>query len=338
MAHSNLVQGCVYVTDNSGTLMALSMETGAKLFSKKFTEELGTDISGVGVHDGVVVAESHGLSGGGAFAVAGMNASNGDLLWEFPSDDQLWNFMPMFTDTETFVFQDKKGGAYHYGLKDGKRIWKSGYAPSSNDDMTDGLTMLADGKVYTVHSDGQCCKANQAANLRAYDLSSGEEVWKQDFSHPANSQPVVGHLGHGSGLSEKLALVMPIGAQPVGEFANYRSSIAAFDAETGAPIWEWKPPDYIDKLVAGDFERIQHGTMCLPNPYGSPSIDARGTVYTGHFNGIIYAIRDDNGDNIIQDSEVSKFDTGAGFSHGGVAFAPGMLAIPSCDGLYVFKE
>lgn len=333
-----LYEGAVYVTTNSGTLVVLSMETGKQLWSKKYTDNLGTDISGVGVHNGVVVCESHGGPDGGAFGVAGMNASNGDLLWDVPTDDQLWNFMPMFTDHDTFVFQDKKGGAYHYGLKDGKRIWKSGYAASSNSDFTDGLTMLAGDKVYTVHSDGTCCQANQAANLRAYDLSSGQEAWMQAFPHPANSQAAVGHLGKGVGLSENLAVVMPIGAQPAGQLNVYGSSIGAFDANTGAPIWEWNFPAYVNSFVAGDKERMKHGTLCLPNPYGSPSIDGSGTVYTGHFNGFIYAIRDDNGDNIIQDSEVSKFDTGAGFSHGGVALAPGMLAIPSCDGLYVFKE
>mmetsp|Transcript_87957 Transcript_87957/g.272400 ORF Transcript_87957/g.272400 Transcript_87957/m.272400 type:complete len:212 (-) Transcript_87957:116-751(-) len=155
---------------------------------------------------------------------------------------------------------------------------------------------------------------------------------------PANSQAAVGHLGRGSGVSDRLSVVMPIGAQPVGILDDYKSSIVALDAKTGEKEWEFAFPDYIDILVAGDRTRHEHGTLCLPNPYGSPSIDARGTVYTGHFNGYIYAIRDDNGDGVIQDSEVSKFDTGAGFSHGGAALAPGMLAIPSCDGLYVFKE
>merc|ERR1719401_3157109 len=204
--------------------------------------------------------------------------------------------------------------------------------------MTDGLTTVSHGKVYTVHSEGMCCKANGKANVRAYDLETGVQLWEQDFEHPANSQPAVGYLGQGDGLSTRLAVVIPIGAQPAGEFNSYASSISAFDAQTGEPIWQWTPPVWVDKWVAGDGTRISHGTLCLPNPYASPSIDARGTVYTGHFNGMIYAIRDDNGDGIIQDSEVSKFDTGAGFSHGGAVIGPGILAIPSCDALYVFKE
>lgn len=333
-----LYKGVVYVSDNNGTMCALSMKTGRTIWSKRFTPALGTDISGVGVHNGIVVTESHGEPGGGAYAVIGMDAANGDTLWEFPVEFQLWNFMPMFTGQDTFVFQDKRGGAYHHNLKTGQRVWKTGYDARPSSDFTDGLAMLADGVVYTVHSDGACCRANQPANLRAYDASTGTELWKRDFPHPANSQAAVGHLGRGSGVSDRLSVVMPIGAQPVGILDDYKSSIVALDAKTGEKEWEFAFPDYIDILVAGDRTRHEHGTLCLPNPYGSPSIDARGTVYTGHFNGYIYAIRDDNGDGVIQDSEVSKFDTGAGFSHGGAALAPGMLAIPSCDGLYVFKE
>jgi outer membrane protein assembly factor BamB len=318
-------------------MYALSMRTGEVLWSRKFTEHLDTDISGVGVRLGVIVTESEGYQGGGAAAVCGLNATTGEELWKFQTEGILWNFMPMFTDNDTFVFQDRAGGSYHHRLSDGARIWKAGYAPKQ-DDFTDGMTMLADGVVYTTHSDGTCCQADQSATLRAYDLSSGRQLWNQDFGHPINSQPAVGHLGKGAGLSERLAVVMPVGAQPALRPATYRSSIAVFDAKTGAPIWEYTFPDYVGALVAGDGERLQHGTMCLPNPYGSPTIDARGTIYTGHFNGFIYGIRDDNGDNIIQDSEVIRFNTHAGFSHGGIAIAPGMLAIPSCDGLYVFKE
>mmetsp|Transcript_135907 Transcript_135907/g.290465 ORF Transcript_135907/g.290465 Transcript_135907/m.290465 type:complete len:459 (-) Transcript_135907:86-1462(-) len=337
----SLYEGAVYTTSKHGQLVVVSMQTGKLLWSRKFTNALGTDISGVGVHDGVVVAESHMPEGGGATYVTGMDATHGRLLWQFPVEATLWNFMPMFTEDDTFVFQDSAGGSYHYSLKDGKRIWKTGFLPSPNGDMTDGLTMVADGVVYTVHSDGPCCAPNGPANLRAYDLNNGELLWQRDFSHPANSQGAVGHLGQGAGLSKRLAVVMPIGAQPgphaFPDAAEFNTSIAAFDAKTGAPIWEWTPPEFFGTLAQGDEQRSHHGNLCFPNPYASPTIDARGTVYTGHFNGVIYAIRDDNGDNIIQDSEVSKFDTGAAFSHGGAAIAPGMLAIPSCDTLYVFK-
>lgn len=333
-----IADGKLYTTDNSGKAYALSMETGERLWEAHFTDTIGMDISSVAVFDGVLIATGKAEKGGGSAVVAGLSADDGGLLWEFRADSRLWNTMPMTTGNGTFIFQDQVGGVYHLRTQDGHQLWKAGYSGPWARDFTDGLAMVKDGVVYAVHSDGDCCFANQPASVRAYDLASGAELWMQRFPHPVNSQPVVGHLGKGVGLSDRLVVVVPIGAQPVGFTDSFNTSIGVFDAKTGEPVWEWVFPTWHDKFVAGDAERQAHGTLCLPNPYGSPSIDARGTLYVGHLNGKIYAIRDDSGDGAIQDSEVSRYDTGAGFSHGGAALAPGMLAIPSCDGVYVFKE
>jgi len=338
-----LHDGKLYVTSNEGKATALDMETGTALWTSDYTKALGTDISGVAVTDGLMLCESAGNPGGGAGAVAALDLKDGHKVWEFQTSSQLWNFMPMITGNGSFIFQDQIGGVYHLRTRDGKLLWHSGYSGPWANEMTDGLAMVADGLVYAVHSDGLSITDKQTANLRAYDLATGKEVWNQLFQHPANSQPAVARLGKGPGLSDRLAVVMPIGAQPLPEQGksfgySYDSSISAFDAKTGELIWEYTPPRYGFQFVAGDLQRFLHGTLCLPNPYGSPSVDARGTVYTGHFNGMVYAIRDDNGDGKIEENEVSKYNTGAGFSHGGAVIAPGTLAIPSCDGLFVFRE
>jgi len=336
-----LANGKLYISENSGDIVALSMLTGTELWRAHFSSGLGSDVSGVAVHQGVVLTESEfvPVETGGAKLVVGLDADDGHKLWEFHADSRLWNFMPILTDNDTFIFQDQVGGVYHLRVADGRRIWKSGYEGAWAYDFTDGLAMVKDGVVYAVHADGPCCFNHQRATLRAYDLATGDPLWKQDFAHPVNSQPMVGYLGRGAGLAERLAVVMPVGAQPIGQFDTYLSSISTFDAKTGEPLWSWTPPPWLGSFVAGDEQRLKHGgPICLPNPYASPSIDARGTVYVGHFNGNVYAIRDDDGDGTISDMEVSRYDTGAGFSHGGAALAPEMLAIASCDALYVFKE
>jgi len=335
-----LEDGKVYATANNGTLLVLSMESGRTLWSSKFTTSIGTDISGVAVHDGVVITESLGSPGGGAARVAGLDARDGRKLWEFGTSSQLWNFMPIDAGNGSFVFQDQIGGVYRLRTADGTRLWHSGYKGPWAAEMTDGMPMVSDGVAYAVHSDGPCCKPYGTADLGAYDLATGSLLWRHRFPYPANTEPVIARLGRGAGLTERKAVVVPIGAQPVGDSDEklYPSGVRAIDARTGESLWEWTFPTWDFPLVRGDFERSQHGTICLPNPYGSPSVDARGTLYVGHFNGMLYAIRDDDGDGAIQASEVSAFDTGAGFSHGGAVIAPGMLAIASCDGLFVFKE
>mmetsp|Transcript_91063 Transcript_91063/g.202165 ORF Transcript_91063/g.202165 Transcript_91063/m.202165 type:complete len:473 (-) Transcript_91063:32-1450(-) len=337
----SLRNGTVYTTTELGHVVALSMETGQELWSSKFTQITGPEISALAIEDNVIIAESLSKLTGGGKKLAGLDATDGHKLWEISPDNQLWNVMPMATGNGTFIMQDQAGGVYHIRAKDGHRIWKSGFSGEWGQYWSDGMAMLADGVVYAVHSDGglKDLAPTETSNICAYDLATGQKIWRQDFPFPTNTQAAVGYLGKGAGLSDRLSVVVPIGAQPIPTKWTYNSSIRVFDAKTGAPQWEWTPPTYRGGFVPGDVEDILHAKLpCLPNPYGSASIDARGTVYLGHFNGKIYAIRDDNGDGRIDDSEVSEFYTGAGFSHGGVAIAPSMMAIASCDTVYVFED
>ena len=79
---------------------------------------------------------------------------------------------------------------------------------------------------------------------------------------------------------------------------------------------------------------------CLPNGWSAPTIDAEGTVFVGHEDGNFYALRDMDGDGtIFGDDESQIYDTKAAFAgSSSPAVAPGILAIASCDSLFVFKK
>jgi len=122
--------------------------------------------------------------------------------------------------------------------------------------------------------------------------------------------------------------------------APWPTSVVGLDAATGALQWQWSPPDWLRATNAGDEEGFfpRMGGICSPNPWSSPSQDASGTIYLGHLSGEFYALRDANGDGLIDATEVSSYRTGSAFSNPGPALGPGLLAVADCDTLYVWSE
>lgn len=129
------------------------------------------------------------------------------------------------------------------------------------------------------------------------------------------------------------------------------NALVALDADTGQDIW-WVVEEPWDRYaMAGDEERFiermkraqaspeTHDTMCLPDNQGVPLIAGDGTVYaaSGH-TGDLASIRDDDGNGVVDASEISIFGTGIGFRNG-PSLAPGMLVAAPCWGpMYVFKD
>jgi len=118
----------------------------------------------------------------------------------------------------------------------------------------------------------------------------------------------------------------------------------ALDAETGEYRWSYEPPPFSSLGVRGDdaevvrrFMQKHDSPWCLPDSWSQNTISGDGTVYAGHQDGYLYAVRDENGDGKISSAEVSRHDLGSAFqaSH---AIAPGMFAAAPCDGgLYVWR-
>lgn len=119
--------------------------------------------------------------------------------------------------------------------------------------------------------------------------------------------------------------------------------IHVFDAETGEPSWQWKGPVGRRWMATGDEEayvaRVNKlRTVCWPTPWNAARIGADGTIYVGNENGVFYAIRDANGDNVIDDAtEVSSYSTGSNFPSCGSAHAPGMIVVANCEAVLAWK-
>jgi len=333
-----LMDGMVFMSQTFGSVYALSAQTGDLLWRTRLAKFNAADNGFVMGHEGVLVVA------GGAYLefnpfVSGVNASDGTEIWRFRTDAPIWNFAASFPDDGTLVFQDLEGRAYRTRLREGTLIWKAGGVPGT---WTDGTATLgANGVVYAVavHAAYGQARAETPGELSAYRLSDGHLLWRIQVQFPPNNAPAVGKL---YGMSN-LSVVQPLGQQVL---QGAPTAVAAFDAETGKMQWRYEGPRQQGILQAGDgpgiLERLLNGVrpLCLPNPWGAPVIDAAGTVYLGNQEGLFMALRDVDGNGVIDGpEEVSGYDTGACFGgSAGPSVAPGRIAVASCDTLFVFRS
>mmetsp|Transcript_69427 Transcript_69427/g.214575 ORF Transcript_69427/g.214575 Transcript_69427/m.214575 type:complete len:584 (-) Transcript_69427:95-1846(-) len=342
-----LHKGALYGTTADGYVYALSMLTGKELWLKRVAYR-NADKGVVQAHSDMVIvsADAEDLHSPHAAntMVLGLNSNNGTVMWEFKPDAPVWNFLALFVGDakrQTFVFQDREGRAYRNYLSTGKVKWKNGGRTGS---WTDGAAMFGNRMVYTVTLHGCCCGPcddeepvamgdKTGGMLSAYRILDGSLVWKQKVWRPPNVIPAVGKLFE----TGRDVVVMPIGRQ-CGPLSP--SDLFVFDATTGENLWHMSAGRNPHLACAGDLEGIEyrrsHGLRerCNAASWSAPSIDKQGTIYTGNQDGNFYAIREQDGGGQF----VSYVDTGAAFGSPGSAHAPGMVAVTSCDGLFVFKR
>ena len=173
--------------------------------------------------------------------------------------------------------------------------------------------------------------------LSAYDLN-GTLKWKITTPRPPNNAPAIGKVQGWSGLS----VILPICKQVM---QGATCEVQAYDANTGGLRWVFHGPKQTGPLQAGDFEGMVDRTTsgvrpaCLPNGWSAPSISSDGTVFVGNENGPMFALRDaDRDGRVVGNDEVSSFDAKAAFSgSASPAIGNNLLAVASCDTLFVFK-
>lgn len=306
--------------------------------------------------------------------VCSLNASTGATLWEYASDRVIWNFLPMFPGDDTFVFQDCHGGIYRMGIHDGQTRW---YNPPVQGEysFTDGGTILGPGgtTAYTCSSLDQGQESTGGA-LRAYRVSDGKLLWDRVLPNPCTSWPAanadeslvvvpVGSLPSSRPAAfeltpewfpEPLRVALHRLSIWFGEHQQWlwwqpsrKTAVHAYDARTGEqrwlfddiPPWKYFASKGDEEQFLERFKFVPKRIVCGPATWGSPTISGDGTVYVGHISGMLYAIRDANGDGKIDSkTEVSTLDMGTATLHPGSAFAPGMMVYASCDRVFVFRS
>ncbi|CAE7730277.1 bamB [Symbiodinium pilosum] len=310
----SLHDGKVIGSDTKGNVVALDMETGKVVWKSKVAKEIGQDNGFTMAKGGVALAacdwRNPGPKGEANHRIQALNASTGNLMWSYEPDNPVWNFLPLFVDDGDFVFQDLTGKAYRVDLHTGNVLWKNGGLDGT---WTDGGAAVGNGMVFTVHNNEKApldgLTEFNPGTLSAFNLKTGDLVWKVVTPRPPNNAPAVGKVRNLDGLS----VVMPVCQQVV---PGSNCDVHVYSADNGNLQWVFHGPQQTGLLQAGDMEGLAFRTargvrgMCLPNGWSAPSIDAEGTVFVGNEEGNLYALRDVDGNGVIYgDDEMQSFDT-----------------------------
>jgi outer membrane protein assembly factor BamB len=341
----SLLDGRMHFTTLDGRVWAISMKTGKEIWQTKVCHAINQDNGFVSAHEGVVLAATDKDKINPAEAsgyVRALNATTGEIMWSYHPAAPVWNFLASFPDDGTVLYQDVQGKAYRHELKTGKLLWRNG-GERVYGCFSDGSPILGNnGIFYTVGAYAERMPLPppfpHTGFIEAHNVSDGTLIWKADTPMPPNNVAAFGVLpGH-----SKPSLVQPGGYQGL---KGGPTGVWAYDAATGERQWSWTGPSRCCDHQAGEAEgkkdRLAHGASegYITNPFSAAIMDADGTVYLGHEDGKFFALRDVNGDGVVSgEGEVSSFDTGAAFAgSSSPAIAPGMLAVATCDSLYVFR-
>lgn len=335
-----IYEGKVYASDTMGSVRALDMQNGKRVWMTKVSGDIGQDNGFNMVHHGVLFTAAGFTAappqGNANKYVKALNASSGEILWTYQPDMPVWNFLALFPDDGSLVFQ--AGGLSGTWTDGGAALGPNGLMYAVNNNHPPGPL----GGQFGVPD-----PPTVPGTLSAYDVSDGSLKWRVTTPRPPNNAPAVGRVYGWDGLS----VVVPICQQV---FQGATCDVNAYNANTGELRWVFHGPTQKGLLQAGDLEgfatraAVLNGTggvppgprvMCLPNGWSAPTITADGTVFLGNEEGPFFALRDADGDGrVLGEDEVSPFQTKAAFSgSSSPAVAPQMMAIASCDSLFVFK-
>jgi len=334
---ASILDGRVHFTTLDGRFWAVSMRTGEELWSRVVCEAINYDNGFVAAHGGVVVAASDAtfkIDRESNTVVRAVNATDGSPLWAYEPEAPLWNFLASFPGDGTVLYQDFRGMAYRHRLLDGALIWKAGGRDGS---WTDGGPLLAGNGVFYAVS-ARMEEMGLPGAMQARLVSDGSLLWEACLPLPPNNEPAFGTpAGHG-----RPAVVQPGGWQGT-RFGP--TGVQALDAETGELQWSWQGPSQAHHRQRGDAEGVEERRRAgasetyVTNPFSAAAMDAAGTVYLGHEDGLFFGLRDSDGDGFVAGpGEVFSFDTGAAFvGSSSPVVVPGLLAVANCDTVFAWR-
>lgn len=327
---------CVVTSD--GFAWSLNISDGHTVWKQKIGDAVGGDTASILVGEGTVViavqkpTDPLAFFGGNNLLVA-LDASTGSTKWTYRPQIMVYNALMSFVN-DTLVFADEIGHVLALRLSDGQRLWSmSTFHLLEIPQMTTGGAVLSrDGERVYVNSDFQYDRTTQG-RITALNVRNGRKLWSRDFVNESYVAPGVGPIQIGSKMTE--AVILALGPNPDLPVLHPRVDpkpglLLALDAETGETLWSFELPTW-NGPAAGD--TLAH--VCLPDAYCTPTIGGDGTTYIGFQNGVLYALKDSNGDGALTGSEVSSFNLGNAFQ-GSSGIGPGMLVSTPCNSMHVW--
>jgi len=356
-----LMDDSIYLATETGRVISVDAETGHVRWNASVGDQGSVDTWSMSASDGTILASTKGAAadmGGGRLVALD---TSGVQLWQFSEiSPPTFNVMPAIVRDPSsgdmvVVFDDSGGNVYKLSLATGQLIWKAAGAYTSNYPGfgTGGSIVGPDDTVYVTSNEGWDDGPPDAMTIMgperrvqqglvaAYALGSGALKWSVNLGENCDAQngPAIGPL---DGPGSPLRVVVAVG--PVPDLADepgpakgehgvpYPAQTIALDAETGAIVWRYDMPTW-HGAAAGDGLDPAH--VNFPDSSANAAIGGDGFVYVPHEDGVVYAMRDDDGDGVISAGEVTSHDFGYSFQ-GSPAIAPGMLAVAPSNGLAVW--
>ncbi|CAJ1384628.1 unnamed protein product [Effrenium voratum] len=343
----------------AGKAFAVDRHTGKEIWQTQLAEKAGQDVGYPIACEGVFLATADTtgrdtmpfeITPGGNRRLFGLSVATGQKLWDYATDECLYNSAPLCPGDGSTVIMDKTGSLYRLSLQTGEAIWKQAARDSQHSSTDGGAGLGPNGLVYTCSNYGNATGGvHEPGVVRAYHVETGHLEWEHLLPEPCCTFPAVGRI-----KGELLVIVTP-GAFP-SDFAAKPGSVLALDAATGQPRWEFNGASVF--FSRGDVKRLELGmenttnlrAICLPAQWSSPVITGDGSVYVGRSDGNIYVVhgpKDGTGllesdwPGLVTDAETGVqaqvFHVGSAPVHGALAFAPEMMAFATCDSLYVWR-
>lgn len=334
-----LYNGNIYVLTNDSSLHCLSIDTGREAWNVSYGDMVAGDTASLLAGEGMIVfgvssseVPPSSISGTYNNLVVAADSATGAQLWTFVPEVPTYNLILSMAN-EKIIFADAVGTVYALAMANGQLLWNVSQAFEGEEASftTGGAVQSPDGS--TVFSNGVVTLSNGTAVGRAcaYDTVTGIRLWHQDFPLQANVAPAVGTI------NGQLSVVLALGPNPPlpvpgSGYDILPAQVVALNAIDGTVVWSYTMPTW-GGSASGDSFGNQH--ICWPDSSSTPTIAGDGTVYLGHEDGYLYAIKDANADGTIQPSEASAYNTGNAFQ-GSVALGPGMLVATPCNGVDVW--
>eukprot|EP00408_Alexandrium_pacificum_P024955 CAMPEP_0171198338 /NCGR_PEP_ID=MMETSP0790-20130122/22883_1 /TAXON_ID=2925 /ORGANISM="Alexandrium catenella, Strain OF101" /LENGTH=484 /DNA_ID=CAMNT_0011663623 /DNA_START=67 /DNA_END=1522 /DNA_ORIENTATION=+ len=349
---SALMDGKLFSADSKGTVFALDMESGSRMWSTAIASSIADDAWSLAAGEGYVISPAineERLAASGATdrqnnRIVAMDAATGATAWTFDLVDDASVVNALISIKQgSCVFADTDGNIYRIDLKTGQPIWrakgKTDHAPNIGSAIIDPQQDV----VYSTWNEvgWEINKFTLSGKVGAFNFTTGSSSGSTAASTRPTARPP-----WACGQNAQYLLVVATGMAPsapdpsMGVFAGqgeaHMSRVTLLHVAGPAAgtqrIWiDLKPWHGAAK---GDDERPD---PCMPKTaLSGPTISGDGSVYLGHMSGELMTINDENEDGWIESNEISTFQTGAAFNAAPV-IAPGLLLAAPCDGLHVWK-
>merc|ERR1712032_1522725 len=202
-----LMGDSIYGQSHDGYFFRVLLETGKEVWCRKAVSQIGGENNYAAAYRGMVLGGEGAHTG--ATRLVALNATDGDLVWDYRPDVGMWNVIPQFLSDDTIIWMDIEGGVWRMGLYDGKMIWRT-RSPTPQT-FTDGGVMVYDGIAYTCSALGNPSAPKSGGALRAFQSNDGKMLWQKYFAEPCLTWPAVGMMPH----KTQPTVVVPTGAFPL---------------------------------------------------------------------------------------------------------------------------